>query len=249
VDCEACREVLSAALDGEAARGERDEADAHLATCAACREHAEDLHALHRRLRLRPAEPVPDLAERIVAGLPPVPPPVPARRRPRGARRRSALVLAAAALAAASVVVVVTRPHGEVAGPAMVEVSDAYATPAAAGGLSSVYLTLRNRGSAEDALVEADCDDAGEVELHATVRSATGVPVMRTVDQFPLGPGATRSARAGSSHLMLVDVEHALRPGDELPLVLHFGHAPEVHLLAAVVDTATAAARSASATG
>jgi copper(I)-binding protein len=106
-----------------------------------------------------------------------------------------------------------------------VEVSDAFATPADPGGLSSVYLVLRNRGDREDALVQADTSDAAQVELHARVETPAGVEVMRAVDQFPLGPRSEGTTRAGRSHLMLVDVVRSLRPGDSLTLVLHFGHA------------------------
>jgi len=44
---------------------------------------------------------------------------------------------------------------------------------------------------------------------------------------------------------MLVDLDRPLRPGDRLALVLHFGHAPAVHLEASVVDEDTAIARGA----
>jgi predicted anti-sigma-YlaC factor YlaD len=41
--------------------------DAHLATCPACCDHAEALAGLHRSLRLRTADDVPDLTESILA--------------------------------------------------------------------------------------------------------------------------------------------------------------------------------------
>jgi len=51
------------------------ETDAHLATCAGCREWQASLGALTRALRVRPAVEVPDLAASILAAAPaPVPP-------------------------------------------------------------------------------------------------------------------------------------------------------------------------------
>ncbi len=50
--------------------------DAHLASCAACRQWQHDLAALTRGLRLRPAVDVPDLTAQILAAAPPpLPPP------------------------------------------------------------------------------------------------------------------------------------------------------------------------------
>ena len=65
--CDAWLEALSADLDGALAPGEQRALRAHLAGCAACTFYAEQLRLLHRAVRLRPAEPVPDLTERILA--------------------------------------------------------------------------------------------------------------------------------------------------------------------------------------
>ncbi|MDQ2588735.1 hypothetical protein CKY47_33270 [Saccharothrix yanglingensis] len=72
VDCETCREALSARLDGEAEPVPAAETDAHLADCAACRAWQDGAATLTRSLRLRPATPTPDLAAAVVAAAPPV---------------------------------------------------------------------------------------------------------------------------------------------------------------------------------
>ncbi len=67
MECERWREALSARLDGEPLGLDADLLDAHLAGCADCHRHAAALQTLHRGLRLRSADPVPDLTEQILA--------------------------------------------------------------------------------------------------------------------------------------------------------------------------------------
>src|SRR5471030_822583 len=67
MSCDQCRERVSAGLDGEASADERAAADAHLAGCGACRVWASEAQRLGRRLRVRIADPVPDLSSAVVA--------------------------------------------------------------------------------------------------------------------------------------------------------------------------------------
>lgn len=74
VDCDTCREAVSARADGEAEPVPAEDTDAHLATCAECRRWQEDAAALTRALRVRPAAGVPDLVADVLAAAPPAPP-------------------------------------------------------------------------------------------------------------------------------------------------------------------------------
>ena len=67
MECDVVRDVLSARLDGEALADETAVAERHLTTCVDCRTFAERLAVLDRSVRVRSAEPVPDLVERVVA--------------------------------------------------------------------------------------------------------------------------------------------------------------------------------------
>jgi len=71
MQCERCREALSALLDGEDPGLEPSLIDGHLTSCVACRTYERRLADLHRMTRVRQAEPVPDLATGIVAQLEP----------------------------------------------------------------------------------------------------------------------------------------------------------------------------------
>ena len=66
VDCSACRENLSAQLDGEQAPSSADAVERHLDECSACRRWRDDASRLTSGLRLRPAEPAPDLTGAVL---------------------------------------------------------------------------------------------------------------------------------------------------------------------------------------
>jgi predicted anti-sigma-YlaC factor YlaD len=65
--CDQCREKVSAALDREASAEDVAAADAHLAGCPECRAWASQAERLGRRLRVRIADPVPDLSSTVAA--------------------------------------------------------------------------------------------------------------------------------------------------------------------------------------
>jgi len=72
MDCTHARTAISARLDGEDQSSSAASAlDAHLRTCADCSAFLASASSLHRRLRVRPAEPVPDLSASIVAAIEP----------------------------------------------------------------------------------------------------------------------------------------------------------------------------------
>jgi predicted anti-sigma-YlaC factor YlaD len=64
--CTTCQEALSARLDGEGADLSLDQLDAHVAECADCRRFSLRITDIHRMVRVRRAEPVPDLTRTIL---------------------------------------------------------------------------------------------------------------------------------------------------------------------------------------
>lgn len=67
MECGEAREILSARLDDAASRIEIRDSDAHLVTCGDCRQYWDDIAQITRRLRVRDAEPVPDVASVVLA--------------------------------------------------------------------------------------------------------------------------------------------------------------------------------------
>ncbi|MER7015424.1 zf-HC2 domain-containing protein [Saccharopolyspora sp. NPDC000359] len=70
MDCSHFREGISARLDGEDPPMPAAELDEHLADCGDCREWQRGAAELTRRLRVRPAEPTPDLVGGVLAARP-----------------------------------------------------------------------------------------------------------------------------------------------------------------------------------
>jgi predicted anti-sigma-YlaC factor YlaD len=73
VDCELCREALSARLDGEAEPVAPAVVDEHLSNCPACRRWEAEAARLTRVLRVRPAVETPDLTAAVLAAAREIP--------------------------------------------------------------------------------------------------------------------------------------------------------------------------------
>ncbi|MEO7195297.1 MAG: zf-HC2 domain-containing protein [Pseudonocardiaceae bacterium] len=69
MDCAQCREALSARLDGEERPTESGALGAHLATCAACRQFADDVARITRLVRSDGATRTPDVAVALMFTL------------------------------------------------------------------------------------------------------------------------------------------------------------------------------------
>jgi anti-sigma factor RsiW len=64
---ELSRDILSAIADHEATSEESTAVAKHVATCRACGAYAQQITALDRQVRIRPAEPVPDLIAAVTS--------------------------------------------------------------------------------------------------------------------------------------------------------------------------------------
>lgn len=73
-ECRVAREVWSAHVDGEASAFEWRAANRHIDGCEACAAWCDATAAITRRLRVRPADPVPDLSASILARVHPARP-------------------------------------------------------------------------------------------------------------------------------------------------------------------------------
>lgn len=71
MECARVRELISALADGEASADERSVVAGHLDDCVSCRTFAARVARLDRQVRVRPAEPVPDLVASVTARVRP----------------------------------------------------------------------------------------------------------------------------------------------------------------------------------
>ncbi len=107
MNCDRAQLSLSARMDGEHLGARREaEVDAHIEACSACRAFARGSLRVRAAVRIRPADPVPDLVERIVGSLEHAPPQERLAPRPRRFHRtrwRRAMPAAAALVVGAVV--------------------------------------------------------------------------------------------------------------------------------------------------
>jgi len=104
-----------------------------------------------------------------------------------------------------------------------IQISDAWARETVAGQTgTAAYLTITNRGTADDRLMGISATSPIAATIHETITS-NGISSMRPVDdglQIPAGGSA--SLRPGGTHVMVSGLMAALREGDTLKLTLRF---------------------------
>lgn len=94
-----------------------------------------------------------------------------------------------------------------------------------AGGVGAGYLAIVNTGKDDDRLVGASAAVADHVEIH-TMSMAHGMMEMRALpDGLPLPHGQTTTLAPGGTHLMLMNLKHALKAGEQIPVELDFAKA------------------------
>lgn len=87
---------------------------------------------------------------------------------------------------------------------------------------SAAYLTIRNRGGADDRLLGAGFAGARRVEMHETRVSPEGLATMRPVESIEIPAGEEIRLEPGGLHLMLMGLESSLVSGDTVHLLLKF---------------------------
>ena len=120
-----------------------------------------------------------------------------------------------------------TTASGSVAG---LVAEDAYARAAPAGGVSAVYMALRNGTAVPDTLLSARTDAASRVEIHRTEVGADGLSAMTPVEGGLAVPADdTVRLEPGGLHVMLLDLQRDLGVGDTLDVEVEFaGQGPRV---------------------
>jgi hypothetical protein len=106
------------------------------------------------------------------------------------------------------------------AGGQGLRVTDAWARPGLAGGTSAVYFEIENGTGSADTLRSAASDVAGAVELHMTSMQDGNMQMLHQ-QEVPVQTGKTEF-KPGGLHVMLIDLNQGLNPGDTFSLTLDF---------------------------
>ncbi len=96
----------------------------------------------------------------------------------------------------------------------------ARATPGGAK-VGAVFMEIKAKEGADDALVSASTPAAGRVEIH-THTMDNGVMKMRRIEKLPVAGGKSSVLKPGGDHIMLFDLKAPLKEGELLPLTLVF---------------------------
>jgi len=115
-----------------------------------------------------------------------------------------------------------------------VEVDQAWARATPGGAkTAALYMTLVNKGSADDRLVSVSTPVAGKAEVHNTT-TENGVMQMRPVEALEVKPGTPTVLKPGGYHIMLMDLKGPLVVGHSFSVTLTFEKAGKVAATAKV---------------
>ena len=114
-----------------------------------------------------------------------------------------------------------------------IQVTDAFARAAPAGGAGGVFLTIVNNGPA-DRLTGVASPAATTVDLHETIND-NGIMKMRPVAGIDIPAGGTAKLSPGGYHVMMTGLKQALSVGGQVPVTLRFQKAGPIDVIANVV--------------
>jgi len=136
----------------------------------------------------------------------------------------------------------------------LMHASGAWARPAPLGAASAVYLVLQNSTGQDDALLGASTDVARVTELHQSMLMGEGgmeghhmdgepagepaneIMMMMPVDRVEVSSGDKAILEPGGFHIMLIDLQRELIPGEHFTLILHFENASELEVEVLVAE-------------
>lgn len=116
-------------------------------------------------------------------------------------------------------------------------VSDVWGRPSPGSAANAAfYMSIHNNGSELEVLVTADIDICAKTELHESIVDDNSVMSMHHVDKIGLPPGETIHLEPGGLHIMCIDRQAELEPGDQIPITLHLAHEGDLSVEATILS-------------
>jgi len=115
-----------------------------------------------------------------------------------------------------------------------IQVRDAYSYESVLGNVGVVYLTIANRGTRPDTLVDVEVSAALVAMVHDQVAQGDMVE-MRHVGPLPIPPRSTVVLRPGGLHVMMEGLDRAPVAGDTLTVTARFAGGQEIVVRAPVL--------------
>lgn len=101
------------------------------------------------------------------------------------------------------------------------QIRDAWVRMAAVPGRPAAgYFTVKG-GAADDRLVRIDSAVVKKIEMHASMGDG-GMTTMKPMADLPVPAGTTIEFAPGGKHAMLFDIDPAITPGTEIPMLFTF---------------------------
>ncbi|MGW8062068.1 copper chaperone PCu(A)C [Streptomyces ziwulingensis] len=111
---------------------------------------------------------------------------------------------------------------GSSASGAELSVDAAYIPQPVSASMAAGFLTVTNKGDAEDALTSVT-SEAGDVTVHETVDGT-----MKEVDRLPIPAHGRLVLESGGNHLMFENLEQQPKQGQTVSVELRFAHSDPV---------------------
>lgn len=96
------------------------------------------------------------------------------------------------------------------------------------------YMTIHNPGEGTVTILSIRSDAFASVEIHRSVMQ-DGMMRMDPVEALSIAPGETRQLAPGGYHLMMMQPQQPMRPGQEIQIVLQFDDGSEQQLTMTVI--------------
>ncbi len=90
------------------------------------------------------------------------------------------------------------------------------------GATSAVYMTIVNKGREADRLIGASSDVAKHVELHQSIREGDVMRMQPVEGGIEVPAKGKVELKPGGYHVMLIDLNRELKPGDHFSVTLTF---------------------------
>jgi copper(I)-binding protein len=115
-----------------------------------------------------------------------------------------------------------TAPETNTSSEPQIKVMEPWSRPSPMkAGNGAVYMMLMNEGGVSDALISAETDVAEVIELHET-KMEGDMMKMSPVTKVEIPAGGSTALKPGGLHVMLINLQEQLVPGEKIKLTLNF---------------------------
>ena len=104
-----------------------------------------------------------------------------------------------------------------------VEIKDAWLRTGAKGLNSALYFKIENNSETPDTLYKVSSSIAKHIQMHETYKK-NDMMGMREIKNLEVKSNSSIEFKPGSYHIMLMDLNKDLKPGDEINFTLYFNN-------------------------